>query len=207
MSDIKLTYFNATGIAETSRLILAHAGVRYTDQRLTDAQFTGVKNKLPYGQLPIAKVDGEFIAQSTAIARLFANQFGLSGRTNLEMAQADEIVDVINDLIWKRAAAIKEVDEEKKSTLVREVMFDLIPQTLAKLEARLVERGSQFFAGNNLTWADLHVFSFLDRMRLDNTELLDDVPNIKNLVDRIEAEPNIAKWIQSRPQALVTGNW
>ena len=26
MSDIKLTYFNATGVAETSRLILAHAG-------------------------------------------------------------------------------------------------------------------------------------------------------------------------------------
>ena len=49
------------------------------------------------------------------------------------MAQADEIVDVINDLIWKRAAAIKEVDEEKKSTLIREVMFDLIPQTLVNI--------------------------------------------------------------------------
>ena len=45
------------------------SGVRYTDQRLTDDQFAGVKNRLPYGQLPIAKVDGEFIAQSTAIAR------------------------------------------------------------------------------------------------------------------------------------------
>ena len=85
MSDIKLTYFNATGVAETSRLILAHAGeilvdllmnvsmiisgVRYTDQRLTSDQFAGVKTKLPYGQLPIAKMDGEFIAQSSAIAR------------------------------------------------------------------------------------------------------------------------------------------
>jgi len=207
MSDIKLTYFNATGVAETSRLILAHAGVRYTDQRLTSDQFAGVKNKLPYGQLPIAKMDGEFIAQSSAIARMFANQFGLSGRTNLEMAQADEIVDVINDLVGKRTAAIKEVDEEKKSARVREVMFELIPQTLAKLETRLVERGGQFFAGNNLTWADLHVFNFVDRMRVDNTELLEAMPHIKNLVERIEAEPNIAKWLKSRPQAIVTGNW
>ena len=43
-----------------------------------------------------------------------------------------------------------------------------------KLETRLVERGGQFFAGNNLTWADLHVFAFVDRMRLDNTEVSHD---------------------------------
>ena len=36
MSDIKLSYFNARGRAETARLILAHAGVRYIDQRLTE---------------------------------------------------------------------------------------------------------------------------------------------------------------------------
>ena len=87
-----------------------------------------------------------------------------------------------------------------------------------------MERGGQFFAGNNLTWADLHVFNFVDRMTVDNTEvsrdirsgrifslsffqLLEDMPHIKNLVERIEAEPNIAKWLKSRPQAIVTGNW
>ena len=30
MSDIKLTYFNARGRAETTRLILAHAGIKQT---------------------------------------------------------------------------------------------------------------------------------------------------------------------------------
>ena len=49
------------------------SGVRYTDQRLTSDQFAGVKNKLPYGQLPIAKMDGEFIAQSSAIARYISS--------------------------------------------------------------------------------------------------------------------------------------
>ena len=70
------------------------------------------------------------IIPNCSVVRMFTNQFGLSGRTNLEMAQADEIVDVINDLVGKRTAAIKEVDEEKKSARVREVMFELIPQTL-----------------------------------------------------------------------------
>ena len=86
MSDIKLSYFNARGRAETARLILAHAGgagglyeaedeglllsgVRYIDQRLTADQFNKVKPRLPYGQLPTIKFEGEVICTSMAIAR------------------------------------------------------------------------------------------------------------------------------------------
>ena len=87
MSDIKLSYFNARGRAETSRLILAHAGkimslrdgvriidvlvsgARYIDQRLSMEQFASAKERLPYGQVPIIKVDGEVVSQSMAIAR------------------------------------------------------------------------------------------------------------------------------------------
>ena len=64
-----------------------------------------------------------------------------------------------------------ETNEEKKLELMRELMCEFIPSTLAKLDSRLQERGGQFFAGNNLSWADLHAFSFLDRMRLDNAEV------------------------------------
>ena len=35
----------------------------------------------------------------------------------------------------------------------------------------MIERGGQFFVGNNLTWADLHVFAVLDRLRVDNPEV------------------------------------
>ena len=69
MSDIKLSYFNARGRAETARLILAHAGVRYIDQRLTADQFNKVKPRLPYGQLPTIKFEGEVICTSMSIAR------------------------------------------------------------------------------------------------------------------------------------------
>ena len=86
MSEIKLTYFNVQARAETARLILAHAGVRYTDQRLTSRtdittnqslisflsveDFTAVKPKIPFGQLPTLKYNGELLCQSMAIARL-----------------------------------------------------------------------------------------------------------------------------------------
>ena len=115
-----------------------------------------------------------------------------------------------------------ETNEEKKLELMRELMCEFIPTTLGRLESRLQERGGQFFVGNNLTWADLHAFSFLDRMRLDNAEvilgqrnganivtfyvffqLLDDFPAIKSLIERIEELPNISRWLQSRPSTLM----
>ena len=43
--------------------------MRYTDQRLTSDQFADVRDKLPYGQLPVAKIDGVNVSQSMAIAR------------------------------------------------------------------------------------------------------------------------------------------
>ena len=43
--------------------------MRYTDQRLTSDQFADVRDKLPHGQLPVAKIDGVNISQSMAIAR------------------------------------------------------------------------------------------------------------------------------------------
>lgn len=36
MSDYKVTYFNSKGRAEISRLILAAAGQKFTDERVAD---------------------------------------------------------------------------------------------------------------------------------------------------------------------------
>ena len=195
------------------------SGVRYIDQRLTTDQFASVKTRLPYGQLPTLKYDGEVICTSMAIARFLAGQFGLAGDSNLEAAQADEIVDCVNDVVNKGVKARFETNEETKIELMKELMSELIPATLGRLETRLKERGGQFFAGNKLTWADLHVFAFFDKMRLDNAEvrirniltdiqwfycqLLDDFPKVKNLLERVEEMPNISRWLQSRPSSLM----
>ena len=195
------------------------SGVRYIDQRLTTDQFATVKTRLPYGQLPTLKYDGEVICTSMAIARFLAGQFGLAGDSNLEAAQADEIVDCVNDVVNKGVKARFETNEETKIELMKELMSELIPATLGRLETRLKERGGQFFAGNKLTWADLHVFAFFDKMRLDNAEvrirniltdiqwfycqLLDDFPTVRNLLERVEEMPNISRWLQSRPSSLM----
>ena len=53
---------------------------------------------MPLGQVPILEFNGVVISQSIAIARFLAKEFGLAGKTNLEQAQADMIVDASSDL-------------------------------------------------------------------------------------------------------------
>ena len=53
---------------------------------------------MPGGQLPVLEIDGEKIAQSITIARFLANKFNLTGKTEIEKAKADMILDCIQDI-------------------------------------------------------------------------------------------------------------
>ena len=53
---------------------------------------------MPLGQLPVLEFDGQVLSQSLTIARFLAKEFGLAGKTNLEQAQADMVIDSGNDL-------------------------------------------------------------------------------------------------------------
>merc|ERR1712002_1194339 len=104
MPNIKLTYFDLRARAEPSRLLLAYGGLKYEDERIPPpweptSTWASLKPTTPFGQLPILKWDGEVLCQSMACARFIAREVGLAGNTNLESAQIDEIIDVIQDLI------------------------------------------------------------------------------------------------------------
>merc|ERR1719384_317284 len=54
---------------------------------------------MPWGQVPALTWKGTRVCQSMAICRFLAREIGIAGRDSLEMAQVDEIVDVIQDAI------------------------------------------------------------------------------------------------------------
>ena len=70
--------------------------------------------------------------------RCLADMFGLSGQTSLEKAQADEIVDAVNDLFNARVAAVRETDEVKKTELTKTLMSETIPNTLVSKMTSLI---------------------------------------------------------------------
>ena len=101
----------------------------------------------PCGQLPVLSYNGVETAQSMAVARFLANEFGLSGKNNLEKARADMIVDCVSD-IFAGMVAIFKAPEDKKAEMKKKYETETIPAGLELLEKLLKQNGSKFFVGN-----------------------------------------------------------
>ena len=87
-----------------------------------------------------------------------------------------------------------------KKEALKELTEVTFPTAMAQLEKKLVERGGQFFAGNSLTFADLHVFYFLAEAEFMCPIVVKQYPKLSGLVDRIASNPNIRNYIETRPQ-------
>jgi len=199
MSDIKLTYFYGKGRAEISRLILAFAGVNYQDNRITGEEFKAIKPFLDYGQVPKLEYKGNVIYQSRSIARFLAKEFGLAGKTNVEVAKADEVVDAITDLQNSAYTVMFEKDEKVKQEKMKKVYGEVLPSGLANLEKILIKNGGKHFAGNSFTWADLDLLMLVDFLSNQKDDILESLPRLSDLVKRTREVPNIKRWLKERP--------
>ena len=75
---------------------------RYEDDRVARPwdnmkPWAALKPTMPWGQVPCLTYNGQKICQSMTICRFLAREIGIAGRNSLEMAQVDEIIDVISD--------------------------------------------------------------------------------------------------------------
>ena len=113
-SRMKLSYFDARGVAETTRYMLAVTKTPYEDFRYgftfgTPGDFSTVQRpefdaakaagKLDanLGRLPLLEVDGQVFGQSKTIERFVAKRVGMMGATPIEEAQIDCICEHLRD--------------------------------------------------------------------------------------------------------------
>ncbi|XP_041032510.1 hematopoietic prostaglandin D synthase-like isoform X2 [Carcharodon carcharias] len=196
MPNYKLTYFKIRGRAETARYIFAYSGIKYEDSTIEIMDWPNVKQSLLFQQIPVLKVDNTVLNQSTAIARYLAREAGLVGRNSLEQAQADAIVDTINDFMnlfpWtEKNPAVKE-------KIMEDVFANKIPLLLDGLSKLL---GNQmWFVGDSVTWADFHWAVCSITLTNLNVDILHNYPKLLALKERVEALPKIAAWIEQRPK-------
>ncbi|XP_077999274.1 hematopoietic prostaglandin D synthase-like isoform X1 [Glandiceps talaboti] len=204
MPKYQLRYLNVRGRAETTRMILAAAGVEYDDIRFEDDEWLKEKEtgKYPFRQLPILEVDGVILAQSRAIARFVASEHGLAGKDNLENAQIDMITDVFEDLLQGLIKIYYEKDEEKKKVMESEYHTNKVPVLLGGLEKLLKDNngGDGYFVGDGITWADLAFLAQIDYNLKWKATVLDDYPKLEALRQRVMALPKIAAWLEKRPK-------
>ena len=76
-----------------------------------------------------------------------ANEFGLAGKTNLERARADMIVDCVSDL-FAGLVAMLFAPEDKKAEVTAKYENETVPAGLELLEKLLKQNGGKFFVGN-----------------------------------------------------------
>jgi glutathione S-transferase len=204
MPTYKLIYFNLIGRGETIRLIFKHAGVEFEDFRIEREEFTPeMKAETLFGQLPVLEVDGVKLCQSNACARYLARKYKLAGKTELEQAQVDMIVDCFEDSIKPMIAFFQEKDETRKAEMKKKFAEEQMPASLTLLEKLLTANhgGDKFFVGDELTWADLQYLSFTKWITHSGVENpVANFPKLAALKARVEAIPKIAEWIEKRPK-------
>jgi len=201
MAEYKLTYFNARGVVEPIRWILAYSGQNYEDIRIEREQWPELKPKTPWGQLPVLTLpDGSQLAQSVTIARYLARKFNLTGATDLDAARCDELVDALGDLKneWKKF--FLEQDATKKEEAKKNLLETVVPKYLSKLDQRIENNPKKRLVGDDFTWADLMIVTSLSSLETSlETEVTLAYPNLKGLKEEVENIPAIKTWIEKRP--------
>merc|ERR1719264_685672 len=92
-----------------------------------------------------------------------------------------------NRLTWADVAIFCLIDPEKKNNTELMVTRPCLDNLL----------------GNRLTWADLAIFCLIDPEKKNNTELMVTRPCLDNLLGRVAEVPNIANWLNSRPETIM----
>ncbi|KHJ90796.1 glutathione S-transferase protein [Oesophagostomum dentatum] len=203
MVHYKLLYFNGRGNGECARQIFAVAGQQYEDVRLTHEQFAPMKPNLPFGQVPVLEVDGKQLAQSAAIARYLARQYGLAGADPFEEALVDSLADQYADYrvevkpyVYTLLGFMKAGDLDK---LKKEVMMPGRDKFLGFITKFLKKSKSGFLVGDKVTWVDLLISEHMADMSARIPEFLDGFPEVKAHMEKVRSIPALKKWIETRP--------
>ena len=206
---LELLYFDIHGLGARCRLAALIGKVPLTDTRLSREAFAALKaeGKLPYGQLPLLRVDGgatAAIAQSTAILRYLCTLGGLHPTDPLEAAKVDAALygekDALSSFFTIKYAernGFGAVDAATDAAIFTALNEAVIPRHLASLEALLARSGTGWIAGTarpsaaDLAWGtELHALANGAMLNL-KPSLLDPCPRVRAFLDQFRALPEV----------------
>ncbi|KAJ3636073.1 hypothetical protein MTP99_008913 [Tenebrio molitor] len=189
----KLIYFDKPGRGEPIRLLFKYGGVVFEDVLIKREDWAQLKQKTPFGQLPLLEHNGKRVNQSVSICRYLGKLVKLAGKDDWEDLEIDAVVDTITDLRAKITIVRLEKNVALKKTMKEEALKETVPFYLSRLDA-LVQKNNGFLALGRLTWADLY---FVGKIPIFSEFMGEDTiakyTNLKALIDKIHALPGIKK--------------
>lgn len=190
---VKLHYFKGRGRAETTRWMLAAAGVAFenvdiaTPEDLSALRASGLP---PFGQLPVLEIDGLALSQSSAMVRYLARRADLYGDSQRDAVWADMVVGVVADFAEAAMTAAFQPGNGAEQNL-RAAIAKFGPG----LERRLA--GTGWMAGGRMSFADVIAAEALTHSVEWVPDLLHDFPRLADLKGRVVATPEINGYLTS----------
>ncbi|KAF0719926.1 Aste57867_682 [Aphanomyces stellatus] len=183
-----------------TRLALTIGDVPFEDERLPYDAWMTLKSTVPFKQLPLLTVDGQVLAQSSAITRYAGILAGLYPTNNhLDACRVDEIVAFGDEVAMALSPSFDEQDVDKKKAMREDLATTKLPEMLGMLEDRLdaVSKGPWFL--DTISLADLTVYTmvamfksgWLEHISLD---ICDKYTKTMAMYDAVRAHPKVAAW-------------
>jgi len=210
---IKLTYLGIKGLTEPIRLCLFMSKIPFEDERISYEEIEKRRASLPYGQVPVLKVDGEVYSQSNAILRWAGRQGKLY--TDGVQLSCDAVLSCIEDInksltsqwyghVLPRCPGSGKhfipLTAQQKEDVEKHLNQDILPGHFSMLAGQL---GSNlYFCGSTLTIADLKWYvvgsGFMDGSYCEGISktVLDNYPSLVKLVERVGQHPKVEEWNQ-----------
>lgn len=198
MERISLSYFDSPNSrGEECRLALVLAGVDFHDDRIPSAEWPARKATMPYGAVPVLEVGGRKLAQSNAVLRYIAREYGLEAPDPWQRALEDAVMESAEEMrmtIWQAVRSGSTPDE--KIALRQALAEGPLPRWAQFIEAQIQ---GPFIGGDTIRVADLKLFMihrWLTGGIIDHLPgtVLDPFPKFVQLAAAVGAHPKVAAW-------------
>ena len=159
MPDYKLTYFDIDGArAEPIRIAFHAAGIPFEDNRISFTEFGEQRTGIRFTAVPVMEIDGTQVTQSNALSRYVGKLADLYPADPLQALYCDEAMGAMEDLIHYIVQTFG-LEGEALIAARKKLVEGRMTVILKGLEELLIRGGGEYFADNQLTIADLKVFT------------------------------------------------
>lgn len=198
MNKPKLIYFDApVSRGEECRLALHVSGIDFEDVRVKHADWPAMKERMPYGGLPVLEMPGHPpLAHSNAILVLIGRRHGLHPSDDFEAARHEGMMQHVEDLRGVVGPTIRMGDAEKKA--VREkLVAGYLPAWASAAEKNIL--GDPFFGGAKLNVVDLKLFMAVRWFvggKVDHipATIFDGYPRLMRVHDVVRDHAGVKSW-------------
>jgi len=204
MENIKLTYFDINGgRAEPTRIVMAIAGIKFEDHRISFAKFREMREGTPLNAVPVLAINGVDYTQCNAMNRYYGKQAGLYPSDPWQAFLCDEVLEIIEDMIIALNRTFGMQDDEQKIAR-QELANGPYIKCLQILDQRLEAAGGEFFSNQSFTVADIKVYLWIKHLRsgdIDHvtTDLPDRLaPRLVQHMERVAVQPGVVAYYAGR---------